>query len=347
MAIVNNFVFPGGGQTTYVPTLHEDILVAYVRNPNKFPHVKYTGFRKVDKMRGYYVKFQNSDQARAINTPQQYFWQDAADAPQVQDGNDAYEFLQFSCKRYAYTKQIGYLGAEQAAWDLMGQATIFSVMKGMTNRSVRIASTLTTAANYPTANQGNASVLGGAVWSAATSTTPAIRKSVMAGAIQVEQATLGSVQFNNLYLVINPNTAKTVMASAEVIDFFKQNVLSLPIWEGQEQFLKYGIPENMFGIRWVVDDTVKVTDVPNLSLGTNTTAFVWPDNVAVLLSKFQDIESSVGANFSTFEIFGYQDFETYLYADAKNQRYDLQIVENVDDSFLLAPESGFLINTNA
>jgi hypothetical protein len=345
--MASNFVFPGGGQTTYVPTLHQDILVAYVRDPNKFPINIYTGFRKVDKMRGYYVKFQNSDQARSINSPQQYFWADGADAPQIQDGNDPYEFLSFNCKRYGYTKQIGMLGAEQAAWDLMGQATIFSVMKGMTNRSVRVANTLTTAGNYAATNQGNASSIGGATWGNATSTTPAIRKSVMTAAIEIGQQTLGAVGFNNLHCVINPNTAKVVMSSSEVIDFFKQSVSSLPIWEGQEQFIKYGIPENMFGIRWVVDDTVKVTDVPNLALAQNTTVFTWPDNVAVILSKFQDIPSSVGASFSTFEIFGYQDFETYVYNDAKNQRYDLQIIENVDDSFLLAPESGYLINTNS
>jgi hypothetical protein len=345
--MTENFVFPGGGQTTYVPTLHQDILVAYVRNPAKFPIVRYTGVRKVDKMRGYFVKFQNSDQARVINSPQQYFWQDSADAPTVQDGNDAYDFHQFSAKRYAYTKQIGYLGAEQAAWDLLGQATMFSVMKGMTNRSYRVHQTITNSANYPAANVSNASVSGGATWANATSTTPAIRKSVMAAAIQIEKSTLGAVQFQDLHLVFNPSNAQTVATAAEYIDWFKQNIISLPAWEGQEQFIKYNIPGNLFGLTVVVDDTVYCSDIPNLANTTNTDSFSFPNNVAVLLSKFQGIASGVGSSFSTFELFAYQDFETYLYADAKNQRYDLQIVENVDDSFLLAPESGALINTNS
>jgi hypothetical protein len=340
------YVFPGG-TTTYVPTLHDQLLVAFVRNPAKFPIVKYTGFRKVDKMKGYFPVFQNSDQARSINSPQQYFWQDGGDAPTVQDGNDPYDFQEFNCKRYAYTKQIGWLASEQAQWDLMGQASIFSTMKGMTNRSLRVATTLTTAANYPAANQGNASSIGGATWTNATDTTPAIRKSVLTAMIQIGKSTLGSVDGSQLYIVINPNTAKTVATSQEVIDFFKQSPYSMPAWMGQDQFIKYGIPEFMFGVNWVVDDTVYCSDVPNLSNSSNTTVFTWPDNVAVLLSKFQDIDSGVGSSFSTFEIFGYQDFEVEVFSDPKNRRYDLQVIENVDDSFVLAPASGYLINTNA
>lgn len=347
--MADNFTMPGLN-TTYVPTLHEGLLIAYVRNPAKFPINKYINVRKVDKMIGYYTKFQNQDQARVLNSPSNYEWVDGSDAPTIQDGNDPFEFKAWNAHRYAYTKQLGYLGVGQAQWDLINQAATFSVMKGMTNRSYRVAKTISTSGNYLAANVFNASSgsSGGATWGNATSTTPAIRKSVMNAAIAIQKATNAAVEFNDLYLVMNPDTALVVATSQEFIDFLKQNPTSIQLWQGDEQFLKYNIPTRLFGLNVVVDDTVYNSSQPSATVSESASpAYTFPDNTAVLLCKQNAVQSGIGSSFATMEVFAYQDFETFIYADSENQRYNLQVVENVDDSFLWAPESGALINTNA
>jgi len=338
--LADNFTFPGG-VNTYVPQLHGDLIVEYSRSPDKFPINRYCDIRKVDKQIGYYVRMRNDSQDRVVNLTDVY-WADGNDRPVLTQGNDGHEFKQFSCKRYDYTRRLGYLAVEQGAWDLLAQESRSLATQAMTYRSRRVHTTLTTSGNYT--NSGNASTLGGATWANATSTTPAIRASVMKMAIAIQKATLGTVGLKDLYLVLNPNTAEVVATSAEFIDFLKQSPASLAIWQGQEQFAKYNLPENLFGVNVVVDDTVYNSALPG---ATASQTFSFPDNVAILVSKQQAITPAAGGAFSTFELFSYEEMVTEVFNDAINRRYDLHVVENVDDSFLFAPESGYYIATNA
>src|ERR1019366_9447453 len=114
------FTFPGG-QTTYVPTLHSDIIVEYTRNPAAFPITKYIQTRKVDKMRGYYIRMLNDNQGRYINE-QDSIWADGNDAPELYTGNDEFTFPPFECVRHNYAKRLGYLSVEQSGgWDILSQ----------------------------------------------------------------------------------------------------------------------------------------------------------------------------------------------------------------------------------
>jgi len=340
--MADNFTFPGGGTQTYVPQLHGDLIVEYSRNPAKFPINRYINVRKVDKMLGYYVQMRNDGQARFVNE-QDVLWPDGNDAPVLNYGTDEFDFKSYACVRRAYTARLGYLGVDQAAWYILAQQARFKAQLGMTHRSKRVASTLTTSANWG-GNVGNASTLGGATWAAATSATPAIRSSIMKALINVQLATLASVDMHDYYLVFNPNTAKVVATSQEWIDFIKQSPESINIWKGEAQYSKYNIPEQLFGINAVVDDTVYNSAGVNQ---TPTFSYTFPDNVAVLLTKQQAVQPSAGAAFSTFELFAYQEFETFVYNDVVNRRYDLQVVENVADNFVFAPSSGYMINTNS
>lgn len=343
--MADNFTLPGGGQNTYVPTLHEELIVEFSRNPAAFPINRYINLRKVDKMRGYYVKMKNDGQGRFVNTSD-VIWPDGNDAPVLTYGNDAFDFPAFNCLRYGYAKRYGYLAVEQGAWDILDQGARFLAQDGMTHRSRRIHTTLTNTANWPSTNTGNASSVGGGQWSAATSTNPYIRQSIMAMAIAIQKATYSAVQLKDLYLVMNPDTAKIVATSQEFIDFLKQNPVALNIWMGQEQFAKYNLPEQLFGVNVVVDDTVYNSTLPGV---TASNSFSFPDNYVCLLTKQEAIKPAAGGSFSTFELFVYKDFEPFIYNDAKNRRYDLQLEENVDDSSnaLVAPQSGYLLDIAA
>ena len=144
--MADNFTFPGG-TNVYVPTLHADLMVAYIRNPNKFPINKYITVRKVDKQIGYYVKWSNTGQARITNLDT-VAWADGNDAPMNTQEGDTFDFPQFNAKRHAYVDRAGYLAVEQGGWDILAKKAAEQAMKGMTYRSYRVAQTLTTSTNY-------------------------------------------------------------------------------------------------------------------------------------------------------------------------------------------------------
>lgn len=341
--MATNYTFPGG-VNSYVPTLHQELIVEFSRNPAAFPITKYVNLRKTDKQLGYYISMRNDGQGRIVNTNDSV-WPDGNDAPETLYGNDQFEYPAFSCIRRAYVKRYGYLGVDQGAWDLLDQGSRMLAQDAMTNRTYRIHQTLTTSGNWGS-NYNTATSLGGGVWGSASSTNPYIRTSLMAAVNTILKTTYGAVGYKDLYVVMNPNTAKVVATSQEFIDFLKQNPTSLPIWEGTAQFQRYNLPEMLFGLNVVVDDTSYNSSLPTATPSFN---FTFPDNFALIVSKQQAIKPSAGGAFSTFELFCYQDLETFVYNDVRNRRYELQVIENVDDSVngLIAPTSGFLISTNS
>lgn len=347
-----NFTFPGGN-TGYVPQLHENLIIEYSRNPQAFPLNRYINLRKVEKMRGYYVNMKNDGQGRVVNTTD-IVWPDGNDQPETIYGNDQFDFPPYECVRTAITKRLGFLGVEQGAWDLLDQASRMMAQDLMTFRTYQVLNTLTTAGNWGS-NTASSTTLAGGTWANATDTAPYIRSSLMAAAITIQKSTYSTVQLSDLYLVINPSLARTIAISQEFISFLKQNPVALSIWQGQDQFAKYNIPQQMFGINVIVEDTVYNAAGPNAVTSGKTGSpisdfnFCLPQvsssEVALLLTKQQAIQPAAGGGFSTYELFTYQDLETFVYTDQRNKRYELRIEQNIDTSVnsLVAPASGFLI----
>lgn len=341
--MANNYVFPGG-VSTYVPSLSADLVVEFSRNPNKFPIAQYIDYRIVDKQKGYYVRMQNNTQAMVIDSTDN-LWADGADSPKIIDGNDEFTFPQFTCVRRRLPKMLGQLAVDQGGWDILDQSARLLAMQVITARCLRIHSTLTTSANWGS-NYATATTAGGGTWATASSTAPYIRKSLAYAQIAIEQATLGTVSAGDLYLVMNPNTAKIVATGGEFLDFVKQNPTSIGIWENSPQFRLYGIPDNLMGLRVIVDNTVYTSSVPGTAATLN---FTFPDGYACLLSKQKAVNSQAGASFSTYSAFLYEDLITEVFNDVENRRYKVFVTENIDDSAqaLVAPQSGYLLNIAA
>jgi hypothetical protein len=348
--MANSYVYPGSSDT-YVPSLSADLVIEFSRNPDKFPLVQYIDYRQVDKQVGYYVRMLNDNQVRIIDDTDN-IWADGADTPLWTDGTDSFTFPQFRCVRRRQPKRLGHLAIDQAGWDIVDQASRLEAMQLMTKRVKRIHSTLTTSANWSyglsggSSNYATATTAGGGVWSAATGALPYIRKSLAYAQIAIEQATYGVVSAGDLFLVLNPNVAKTVATSQEFLDFVKQNPTSIAIWENQPQFGLYGIPENLMGLRVIVDNTVYNSAAPGVAASL---AFTLSDSYAVLVSKQRAITAAAGSSFSTVAPFLYEDMVVEVFDDPENRRVNLFITENIDDSSncIVAPQSGFLIKIDS
>jgi hypothetical protein len=336
------FSFPGG-QTTYVPTLSNDLAVIFARS--EFPINRYIGRRKVDKMVGYWRQMKNDNQVRAVR-PEDFYWPIGNDAPKLTTGNDAFTFQPYACKRYGYVSELGYEDVEQGAWDVLAETSMYRQSQGMTARSVRVATALTTSTNYPTANYAATSgaISGSGAWKSGTSSAPYIKVAVQYMQNLICQGTNGVVTPDDLILVMNPTTATTQVAqSQEFIDFLKQSPDSLSIFDGKNFNMRWGLPPSIYGVQLVVDDTVKTTSAVNPASSTYTPAYTLPDNAVVMLTKQNAIKSAVGNAFSTFQILEYTPgFEVFVYNDVKNRRYDVQVVENAAE-VVFAGVSGFYI----
>ena len=338
--MANNYVFPAG-QNTYVPSLTGNLIVDYSRNADRFPLLKYTIITKVEKEVGYYIKMANQSQVRVVHNPNDFVWQDGNDAPRGTVNNLQFEFPQYQTLRLAYPFRAGYLQVQQAGWDVIDQYAAYAAQQAMTARTDRVATLLTTAANWG-ANTATATALGGGLWSAATSTNPYIKLSIFTAVNQIVLATNGAIQPDQLRIVLNPNAARTVATSQEFIDFLKQSPTAGPIFEGAGFWnARYGLPPTLYGIEVVVDDTNKVTSVPNATLANQ---FIYPDQDVVILAKTNSIQGTVGGAFSTLALFAYEEFTTEVLNDPLNRVYNGRVTENISTT-LVAPESGFLITS--
>lgn len=341
--MANSYVFPGG-VSTYVPSLSADLVVEFSRNPKAFPAAEYIDYRIVDKQKGYYLKMLNDGQARVINDTDNV-WADGNDSPHIDDGNDEFTFPEYSCIRRRLPKMLGQLSVDQAGWSLLDQAARFLAQQIMTARVKRIHSTLTTSATWGS-NYATATTAGGGTWANSSSTNNYIRKSLAYAQIAIEQATFGVVRSGDLFLVINPNTAKAIATNGEFLDFVKQNPTAIGIWENQPQFRLYGIPEQLMGLRVIVDNTVYNSAAP---AATASLAFTLSDSYAILMSKPKSVNSAAGSSFSTFSAFLYEDMVTEVFNDPENRRYKVYVTENIDDSSraLVSSSSGFLIKIDS
>jgi len=346
-----SYVYPGAADV-YVPSLSSDLVIEFSRNPDKFPLVQYVDYRIVDKQRGYWVNMLNDGQVR-ITSDTDNVWAEAADSPQWTDGAaDSFTFPQFNCIRRRQSKRLGHLAIDQAGWDIVAQASRFEAMQMMTKRVRRIHETLTTQGNWSfglnnaLSHYATATTAGGGTWSSATSTNTYIRNSLAYAQIQINQGTYGVVRPEDLYLVFNPNVAKTVALSGEFLDFVKQNPTAIAIWENQPQFRLYGIPEQLMGLRVVVDDTTYNSAAPGASPSLH---FTLSDSYAVLLTKQRAVNPAAGSAFSTFNAFLYEDMKVEVFDDPENRRVNMYVTENIDDSAngLVAPQSGFLIKIDS
>jgi hypothetical protein len=254
--------------------------------------------------------------------------------------NAQHEFLQYTAKRWSYPFRFGYLAVEQAGWDILDQKTRHAAAQAMTARTDRVATVLQTTGNWG-GNTSTATALSGGKWSAATSTNPYIKLSILSAVNYIIQQVNAALTLSDFKLILNPNAAKTVVTSGEFIDFLKQSPDSLPIFKGDGQWnARYGLPATLYGLEVVVDDTPKVTTYPNAASTTRT--FVYSDTVAIIVAKQQAIKGSVGSAFSTLLLFAFEEFSTEVLNDPLNRVYNGRVTENISET-LVAPESGYLI----
>jgi len=339
-------VAPGGGNNAFIPTFSAatgQIQIEFTRSVNRFPITQYAQIVPVQNMSGYYLKIDEQETARVVNT-QDLQWPLGEDRPT--GINSDFEFNQFTCQRFQTSFHIPQETARQAQWDVVASHARIAAAKMMTHRSLRMATQLTTSGNYTSSGGGqnyyaNASDL---VASTDITTDPdGVQKIIRAAIERIVQNTVGAVSAKDILLVVNPITARIMATSAGVRDYVKNYPAALSFLKGDDTFAAYGLPQTLFGLGGVVvDDTVRVssrkgaTDARGFFYGTASAPGM------VFVSRPGGLVGNEGPSFSTATIFAYEDMTVETMEDPWNRRVRGSVTDN-SATVLTAALSGLYI----
>ena len=340
------------GNNTYVPNMAAagNLRFEFSRNPKSFALNRYAAIRGVKQMVGNYLSF-TAEEAARITDLNKYHWADGNDAPKSHDSLELFSFEQYACQRYAFPFTLGNLAREQAAWDIDSQSMRVQAQKAMTFRSTKAANVLTTAGNW-SGNTGTAASVGGGVWLNSSTTNQYILKTFRGVQETIFKNTLGAVSPESLICVISPDVAKAIRTSPEVIDFVKQQASAPAIlMQNDAQYTRWGIPSQMYGIKIVVDDTVRVTSKKGATLASSYTLY-HADGYAIFLTLTElvdqgkvgedDLPAGGLQSFDTLSIFTYEDMVVEQREDVDNKRLEGRVIDNFA-AVLTAPKSGYFI----
>lgn len=340
------------GFNTFVPSFDASgkLVVAYSRNPKDFPLNRWITLTPVKKSQGYFLQVTAEEAARIINSDlADFVWADGNDAPTGLWGNESFNFQAFGTTRYAYAFRIGYKAEQQADWKILAMYAAFKAQQAMTGRAVRCIAKALDSTQYASSHVSTATALGGGFFSAGGAGTPYIKKSLMSAAQQIQIDTNGAVKRDDLQLVIDPTLAAAMAESTEMMDFLKQSPVAMAQVRGDVPSNNglWGLPDKLFGINLVVEDTVRVTSRKGAAARAAKYAFVdsagVAGNTALLCARpGQLVSEAAGPSFGTIHLFSYEEMTVEQRDDPDNRRIQGRVVDDYDVQ-VVAPATGYLI----
>lgn len=325
---------------TFIPNLEGSrrLLVDFSRNPRDFALNQYvTLVPDVPNMLAYYTKMTVEERMRILSTSDdEHNWADSQDSPPGKEGLESHNFVSVTLARKAFTARVGYLAAQQAGWDMVGQYAAIKAQQAMTSRTQAAVTAATTTANYASTNTASTTTAGGGQWSAATTANPYIKKSIDTAITAILKATGGVVKADDLKLVINPNLAKAMAESQELLDYLKGSPSALAYVrgetsEGPQKNKLYGLPPTYAGVELVVEDAVKVTSKKGATLATS---FVLGDATPFIAARPGGLVApgyTPGTpSFSTLTLFIFKgdDLSVETMDDRDNRVTKVRVVDN-------------------
>ena len=334
-----------GGNTTFVPSYEASgkLQIEFSRNPESFPLNRYVGFKKVKKSVGLYLNITAEEAARVVAMPD-YVWPDGQDAPSGHDGTEQFDFLPYITERYAYAYALGDKAVNQATWEILATHGRIKAQQSMTARTLRMVTKLTTAGNW-SGNTDTATNLGGGSWVGSSVANQFILKTFNQIKENIHQSTIGAVPADALRCVVSPAVAHIIREAPEITDFIKQNTASLQVMMGRAFFERWGVPEKLYGVKMVVEDTMRITSRKRTT--DPDRAYIMPGTVAVFTSVPEGLENSREPadgvpTFDTAVVFAYEDMTVESRRDPDNRRTLARVVDDTAE-VITAPASGYYV----
>ncbi len=328
-------------------------IIAFIRNPEKFPMNRYVEWRPTDAMIGLY-KVLDSAQGQRIVTDAEFDFPDGATRPEMQDNLIQFYDVPFTTNRKWYGYTLGDLTSKNQNWNVHSAMAAVTMQQAMTNRTNRFVGMMETVSNWG-ANAADANTLnaGAGFWDQANTINYAIRKTVNAVLLAIKRATGGMVSARDLRMVIGESAAPAIGQSKELADYVKNSYWSKFGIEGdiyggdssRSALARYNIPPELYGVETVLEDATIVTTPKGV---TATPSFCKDGNSVCICAKIKGLPGDqVGTfavpNFSTFQWYGYGGpLQVKTFNEPINERTLGGCEENFCEA-MPAPASGFLI----
>lgn len=198
----------------------------------------------------------------------------------------------------------------------------------MTARAVLVHTLLETTGTYSSGHTDTATNWGGAKWDQGTSTNPYIKRAINAMVNQITLATLAVVQHRDLCLVVSPTVARAMASSAEIHDYVKADA-GIRVVKGEELSLldRWGLPERLYGVKVMVENSVKVT---NQKGAARSASYVASADDAYLMARPGELKSPYGSpSFCAVHIFAYEEMTAETKDDVDHRRQVGRVVEDI------------------
>lgn len=350
-------VFPGGaGPNVLVPNWEASgkYKLEYSRNVKSFSLPRWAAYKNAKNTKGKYLDL-GASQATRIVSLNDHKWADGADRPDRNANLESFEWKDFQCERFSFPFHVGTRTADQAPWDLVPWHGRIAAQMAMTARTK--AALAACSASAFSGSTGSAASVGGGQWSAATAANPFILMSCLEVAQRIHKATNGAVDPSHISILIDPIIAAKIRVSAEITDFIKQQQSAPDMMENKKFFTKWGIPKNLYGFNWEVEDTVinpvkkGATDAKTYVMGGDTVLFTSnlsnPEDYKAIgeSGKAGDTGLPPGDDMPTCDtvtVFIYEDMAVENIHEPKHRRIFGDVVDDYG-VVVTCPKSGFLL----
>lgn len=303
-----------------------DYVISFARRKEEFPLNRYAQLVEAPAPAFFYYEL-DRDQAVRVPSLAGQVWSDGAKRPFRNDNHPGFREKQEFCIRYDWSTSIGNVALEMAQKQWQAKAVYLAMLasQAMTGRTKNVWRGLgtggwrgldnvntwnsSTSADVNTTNQG-AGTWDGASADPADSSYMAIRKSLLYCANKIFLNTNGRVKWNDLRLVLHPDTAKAMSNTSEIRDFYKYAGPAKEATEGPSNYNEqYGLPAKLYGIEVVVEDSMFLEDLGTAAPTSMSTErqFVKGKTNAVILSRQGAIDAQAGPSFSTFQLWWYKE----------------------------------------
>jgi hypothetical protein len=316
---------PGVGNTYIVDwETSGRLAVEYARNEKDWNVNKYTATRKTATMEGRYMFISPDNAMRQLSTTGANFvWNDGADRPNPHDNNAEFSWLPFMCERYAPSASIGNLAKNQSDYDWNAHYGRQLGQQCVLMRANKAITLLNDSTQYPSDHVFTQTTAGGGLVNGSnTTSTNYIKRAFQYVARAFALKTGGATRYEDLVAVMSPATAIELASSPEVSTVLIQSQFAQDYLNSKNY--KYGLPDQLFGIKIVVEDAPVVTSKKGAA--TVTRAFIMPDNVIFFVMR---PGSQLGSNdFATVTFWVYTEMQFQTFDDPKHERTEYSCVDN-------------------
>lgn len=340
------FEYPSA-RNTYIRS-HEatnSMVIEYARNIDRFPMNKYVQIMPVEKQEGYYLEMTIEEAGRILHTDlKNFLWPDRAPAPEGNDGHESFQYKPYRTERYAYPVLLGDLTIDQASWNILAQSTRIKSQQAMTARTQLVINEFTTTGNYDATHVIDVTAITGNTgnWEQSTTARQDIQRSIVTAQELILDDTLAGVDLSDLIMVISSGLAGILRRTQEVVDYIKGSPDALAQVKGEMpgKNVYYGLPDRLYGIPLIVEDSRKVTTKKRASTTSRTS--ILGNTVAFICARPGGLTGVDGApSFSTVTLFAKEEMTVETKRDDDNRRTKARVVENIQAK-MTAPASGIL-----